>query len=156
MERAIFQVDDLTIANACIAFAKELGLSISDNINEINVDNYLTTGSKNHDVNWIRNKSFAVKKSNQDNVDIESLNDNVYDFIVNCLAKYDENNSDDEVSLDDDRPDDDTVKALYDKVKGQKKSPARYYVVYKNDKWIASTISDNSYGNLSVLMSEIN
>jgi hypothetical protein len=49
------------------------------------------------------------------------------------------------------RPDNATINALFNKVKGQKKSPTKYYIVEKNGAWVASTSSDGSYGNLAEL-----
>jgi hypothetical protein len=156
MERLILKVNDVTVANACISFAETLGLSTSSNIWDIDNGNYLTTGSKNNDVDWIKNSDFAVKKANDANIDVYDLEDNVIAFIITCFDEYNNQNND-EVSLTEEEniPDNDTIIALFNKVKAQKKSPSRYYVIYKNDAWIASTISDNSYGNLSILMSDI-
>jgi hypothetical protein len=157
MERLILKVNDVTIANACISFAETLGLSTSSNIWDIDNNNYLTTGSKNNDVDWIKNESFADKKADEADIDIYDLEDNVIAFITTCIDAYNDYNGDDEITLNDEQlsPDNDTIIALFNKVKAQKKSPSRYYVIYKNDAWIASTISDNSYGNLSILMSDI-
>ena len=156
MTRSIFYVDDVNIARACVAFAEELGLSVTSDISDIQEDNYLTIGSKNYDINWIRNEDYANKKASAADIFISALSDNVDSFVNTCVEIYNENNNTDEVSLEDDEdefsPDRNTIVALFSKVKSQKKSPARYYVVYKNDNWVASTNSDGSYGNLALLM----
>lgn len=156
MTRSIFYIDDVNIARACVAFAEELGLSVTSDISNIQEDNYLTIGSKNYDINWIRNEEYANKKANDSDISITTISDDVDNFVTSCVHMYIDNNNSDEVSLEDDEdvfsPDRDTVIALFSKVKAQKKSPARYYVVYKNDNWVASTNSDGSYGNLALLM----
>jgi len=156
MTRSIFYIDDVNIAKACVAFAEELGLSVTSDISDVQEDNYLTIGSKNYYINWIRNEDYANKKARESNISITFISENADVFVNTCIEVYSENNNSDEVSLEDDEdefsPDRDTVIALFSKVKSQKKSPARYYVVYKNDNWVASTNSDGSYGNLALLM----
>jgi len=154
MKRAIYYVDDLTIAQACIAFAETLGLNVEpDVLSRLEEDQYLTTGSKNYDVNFIKNESFASKKATEDNLDILPITLSVDDFIISCINAYDDISEDDEISLveEENRPDNATINALFNKVKGQKKSPAKYYIVEKNGAWVASTSSDGSYGNLAEL-----
>jgi hypothetical protein len=154
MKRAIYYVDDLTIAQACIAFAETLGLNVEpDALSRLEEDQYLTTGSKNYDVNFIKNESFASKKATEDNLDILPITLSVDDFIISCINAYDDISENDEISLveEENRPDNATINALFNKVKGQKKSPAKYYIVEKNGAWIASTSSDGSYGNLAEL-----
>ena len=154
MERAIYYVDDLTIAQACVAFAETLGLNVEpDILSRLEEDQYLTTGSKNYDVNFIKNESFASKKATEDNLDILPITLSVDDFIISCINAYDDISENDEISLveEENRPDNATINALFNKVKGQKKSPAKYYIVEKNGAWVASTSSDGSYGNLAEL-----
>lgn len=154
MKRAIYYVDDLTIAQACIAFAETLGLNVEpDALSRLEEDQYLTTGSKNYDVNFIKNESFANKKATEDNLDILPITLSVDDFIISCINAYDDISDNDEISLveEENRPDNATINALFNKVKGQKKSPAKYYIVEKNGAWVASTSSDGSYGNLAEL-----
>lgn len=154
MKRAIYYVDDLTIAQACIAFAETLGLNVEpDVLSRLEEDQYLTTGSKNYDVNFIKNESFASKKATEDNLDILPITLSVDDFIISCINAYDDISENDEISLveEENRPDNATINALFNKVKGQKKSPAKYYIVEKNGAWVASTSSDGSYGNLAEL-----
>jgi hypothetical protein len=154
MKRAIYYVDDLTIAQACIAFAETLGLNVEpDALSRLEEDQYLTTGSKNYDVNFIKNESFASKKATEDNLDILPITLSVDDFIISCINAYDDISENDEISLveEENRPDNATINALFNKVKGQKKSPAKYYIVEKNGAWVASTSSDGSYGNLAEL-----
>ena len=154
MERAIYYVDDLTIAQACVAFAETLGLNVEpDILSRLEEDQYLTTASKNYDVNFIKNSDYAAKKATEANVGIIPISSYVDEFITNCLDTYDSTPQDDEVSLveEENRPDNATINALFNKVKGQKKSPAKYYIVEKNGAWVASTSSDGSYGNLAEL-----
>jgi hypothetical protein len=154
MERAIYYVDDLTIAQACVAFAETLGLNVEpDILSRLEEDQYLTTASKNYDVNFIKNSDYAAKKATEANVGIIPISSYVDEFITNCLDTYDSTSQDDEVSLveEENRPDNATINALFNKVKGQKKSPAKYYIVEKNGAWVASTSSDGSYGNLAEL-----
>lgn len=154
MERAIYYVDDLTIAQACIAFAETLGLNVEpDALSRLEEDQYLTTGSKNYDVNFIKNESYASKKAEEAGIFISSISEDVIDFIQACIVAKAESSEDDEVSLVEveNRPDNQTINALFHKVKGQKKSPAKYYIVEKNGTWVASTSSDGSYGNLAEL-----
>jgi hypothetical protein len=154
MERAIYHVDDLTIAQACVVFAETLGLNVEpDILSRLEEDQYLTTGSKNYDVNFIKNESFAIQKATEACVLISSISEDVIDFIQSCIVVRPEANEDDEISLVEveNRPDNGTINALFHKVKNQKKSPAKYYIVEKNGAWVASTSSDGSYGNLAEL-----
>jgi hypothetical protein len=152
MTREIFYVDDINVAVACIEFAKTLGVSVSDNIYNLEEGMYLTTGSKKFDVNWIRTAQFAEDK--QPGVISNLLEDNgVSDFIAILLEDY--NPESDEVTLEDEEeipsPSADVIIALFNKVKSQKKSPKNYYVALKNDQWVATTSDDDSYGNLALL-----
>ena len=167
MERIISRIDDAKMATAIIEFAKALGLSVSPNIDEAGVGNYLTTGSKKHDLNWIRNKNFAESKVVGDIIWTLS-GSNVASVIVKALVEeyldnhFDDNDiddsDDDEVSLEDDNsPSSEVIIDLYHKVKNQKKSPANYTVVLKNDNWIATTSTgyDVTYGNLAYLYNNL-
>jgi hypothetical protein len=151
MTREIFYVDDITVAVACIEFARTLGVSVSDNIHNLEEGMYLTTGSKKFDVNWIRTAEFADSKQE---VISNLLEDNgVIDFINNLIEDYTPDS--DVVDLDDEdkipTPDVETIVALYNKVKSQKKSPKNYYITLRDDKWVATTSDDDSYGNLALL-----
>ena len=155
MKRAIYYVDDLTIAQACIAFAETLGLNVEPEIlSRLENDHYLTTGSKNYDVNFIKNESYADKKAEEAGIFISCISEDYIDFLQSCVVEAENTESeDDEISLveEENRPDNATINALFNKVKGQKKSPAKYYIVEKNGAWVASTSSDGSYGNLAEL-----
>ena len=153
MERAIFLVDNLTLAQACVAFAEQLGLNVEPEIlSRLEENHYLTTGSKNYDVNFIKNESYASKKAEEAGIFISAISEDVIDFIQACIVAKAESSEDDEISLvEENRPDNATINALFNKVKGQKKSPAKYYIVEKNGAWVASTSSDGSYGNLAEL-----
>ena len=153
MTRSIFYVNNSTIANACVEFARELGLTVTSDISDMSEDNYLTVGSKNYDINWIKNENYAAKKADLANIDILDLTDNIADFIGDCITIYNSNNEvADDVSLEDNlSPDRDIIIALFNKVKSQKKAPINYYVSWKNDQWVATTTEDGSYGNLSAL-----
>jgi len=158
MERAIFYVDNLTLAQACVAFAEQIGLNVEpDLLTRLEEGQYLTTASKNFDVNFIKNESFAEKKASEADIFISSINEDYIDFIQDCVTSHEDMSSEDEVSLNDEvevnSPDSNTVTALYNKVKGQKKSPAKYYVTWRNDQWVATTSSDGAYGNLHILYS---
>jgi hypothetical protein len=158
MERQIFHVNNLSIALACVAFAEELELIVEGGVRgRLEEGHYLTTASTNHDVNFIKNESFALKKANEANIDIYEISEYFNDFIINCVNEFESNleTEEDQVSLVDDvaGPDSETVTALYNKVKNQKKSPRKYYVVWKNDQWVASTKEDNAFGNLLDLYS---
>lgn len=156
MERAIFYVDNLALAQACVAFAETLGLNVEDTILErLEEGQYLTTASKNFDVNFIKNEAFATKKSNEAAVLIRHITDSYLVFINDCVNTAAENEAEDEVTLEEEviAPDAATVAALFAKVKGQKKSPAKYYVTYRNDQWVATTNPEGSYGNLFDLAS---
>lgn len=151
MTRGIFHVDDAAVAHALVAFAKTLGFTVSNNIDEMTADNYLTTGSKKTDINWIRRPEFAANKQSE----IFSLvgDDAVHEFLAIVLEAH-AANSDDEVNLLEPEvlaPDAATICALYNKVKGQKKSPTRYHVTLKDGHWVATTTDAESYGNLAVL-----
>lgn len=151
MTREIFYVDDINVAKACIAFAETLGLTVASDIHLLEEGMYLTTGSKKSDVNWIRKAEFAQKK--QDLI-FSLLEDNcVGDFIGNVLEGYTPDTDSDEITLEEElpTPDNATICALYNKVKGQKKSPTRYHVTLKNGNWVATTSDAESYGNLAVL-----
>jgi len=64
MTRAIFYVDNLPLAQACVAFAETLGLNVEpDILARLEEGQHLTTASKNFDVNFIKNEAFAVKKA---------------------------------------------------------------------------------------------
>jgi hypothetical protein len=151
MEREIFLVDNLTLAQACVAFAEQLGLNVEPEIlSRLENDHYLTTGSKNYDVNFIKNKSYADKKAKEAGIFISCISEDYIDFLQSCVVEAE---NDDEISLveEENRPDNATINALFNKVKGQKKSPAKYFIVEKNGAWVASTSSDGSYGNLAEL-----
>jgi hypothetical protein len=152
MTREIFYVDDINVAVACIEFAKTLGVSVSDNIHNLEEGMYLTTGSKKFDVNWIKTAKFA--KDKQPGIISNLLEDNgVSDFINNLIEDYTPES--DEVDLDDEEeiptPSVETIVALYNKVKSQKKSPKNYFIALRDDRWIATTSDDNSYGNLALV-----
>jgi hypothetical protein len=152
MTREIFYVDDITVAAACIEFARTLGVSVSDNIHNLEEGMYLTTGSKKFDVNWCKTEKFA--KDKQPGIISNLLEDNgVVDFINNLIDAYTPES--DEVDLDDEEeiptPSVDTIVALYNKVKSQKKSPKNYFIALRDDRWIATTSDDNSYGNLALV-----
>lgn len=158
MERAIFLVDNLTLAQACVAFAKQLGLNVEPEIlSRLEENHYLTTGSKNYDVNFIKSESFAEKKANEANIFISCIDEDYLDFIQSCIVEADRMRKEDEVTLEDEvpAPDAATIRALFAKVKGQKKSPARYYVSWKNDQWVATTNSNDCFGNLADLNNNI-
>lgn len=155
MERNVFLIDDATFANACVAFAQQLGFTVTPDIDNAGVGNYLTTGSKKYDINWIRNENFVNKKGET----ALDLNDDYMTLIVYIAEAYFDGlpEVEDEVTLVDEIPTPDaaTVKALFAKVKGQKKSPTKYYVTFKNDQWVATTNYDGAYGNLADLNANI-
>jgi len=158
MERAIFLVDNLTLAQSCVAFAKQLGLNVEPEIlSRLEENHYLTTGSKNYDVNFIKNESFAEKKAAEADIFISYISEDYIDFIQSCVTESENMRKEDEVTLEDEdtTPDAATIRALFAKVKSQKKSPANYYVTLKNDNWVATTNSDGSYGNLAELNANI-
>jgi hypothetical protein len=155
MTREIFYVDDINVARACIAFAQQLNCSISPNIQNMEEGMYLTTGSKKFDVNWIRTEEFAADKANMIFDLLED--DGVSDFMRNVLNSYTPDTDHDEVNLHEPEaelpqvPDADTICALYNKVRSQKKSPTRYHVTLKDGNWVATTTDAESYGNLAML-----
>jgi hypothetical protein len=151
MTREIFYVDDINVAKACIAFAETLGLTVASDIHKLEEGMYLTTGSTKFNVNWIRNEAFATGKQS---LIFDLLEDNsAGDFISHLLEGYTPDTDNDEVSLEETlpTPDIDTICALYNKVRSQKKSPTRYHVTLKGDSWVATTSDADSYGNLAVL-----
>lgn len=150
MTREIFYVDDINVARACIAFAEQLNCSVSPNICDLEEGMYLTTGSKKFDVNWIRTEEFAADKAN---MIFDLLEDSgVNDFIRNVVESYTPDTDHDEVNLHEPQvPDADTICALYNKVRSQKKSPTRYHVTLKDGNWVATTTDAESYGNLALL-----
>lgn len=158
MERAIFLVDNLTLAQACVAFAEQLGLNVEPEIlSRLEENHYLTTGSKNYDVNFIKNESFAEKKAAEADIFISCISEDYIDFLQSCVTESENMRDEDEITLSDEdevnTPDSYTISALYAKVKGQKKSPANYYVAWRNDQWVATTTADGAYGNLAILYS---
>ena len=155
MTREIFYVDDINVARACIAFAQQLNCSISPNICDLEEGMYLTTGSKKFDVNWIRTEEFAAKESS---MVFDLLEDGgIFDFVRNLIDSYTPDTDHDEVNLHEPEaelpqvPDADTICALYNKVRSQKKSPTRYHVTLKDGNWVATTTDAESYGNLALL-----
>jgi hypothetical protein len=151
MTRAIFYVDNLPLAQACVAFAETLGLNVEpDILSRLEKGQCLTTASKNFDVNFIKNEAFAVKKAIEANVGITPISASYLIFINDCVDTAADNEAEDEVTLEEEvtATDAATVAALFAKVKGQKKSPAKYYVTYRNDQWVATTNPEGSYGNL--------
>lgn len=158
MERAIFLVDNLTLAQACVAFAEQLGLNVEPEIlSRLENDHYLTTGSKNYDVNFIKNESFADKKADEAGIFISCISEDYIDFLQSCVVEAENMRDEDEITLSDEddvnTPDSATISALYAKVKGQKKSPANYYITWRNDQWVATTSLEGAYGNLAILYS---
>ena len=155
MTREIFYVDDINVAHACIAFAEQLNFSVSPNIENLEEGMYLTTGSKKFDVNWIRTEEFAAKESS---MVFDLLEDGgIFDFVRNLIDSYTPDTDHDEVNLHEPEvalpqvPDADTICALYNKVRSQKKSPTRYHVTLKDGNWVATTTDAESYGNLALL-----
>jgi len=155
MTREIFYVDDINVAKACIAFAEQLNFSVSPNIENLEEGMYLTTGSKKFDVNWIRTEEFAAKESS---MVFDLLEDGgIFDFVRNLVDSYTPDTDHDEVNLHEPEvslpqvPDADTICALYNKVRSQKKSPTRYHVTLKDGNWVATTTDAESYGNLALL-----
>ncbi len=158
MERAIFLVDNLTLAQACVAFAEQLGLNVEPEIlSRLEENHYLTTGSKNYDVNFIKNESFAEKKAAEADIFISCISEDYIDFLQSCVTEFENKRDEDEITLSDEdevnTPDSATISALYAKVKGQKKSPANYYITWRNDQWVATTSLEGAYGNLAILYS---
>lgn len=158
MERAIFLVDNLTLAQACVAFAEQLGLNVEPEIlSRLEENHYLTTGSKNYDVNFIKNESFAEKKAAEADIFISCISEDYIDFLQSCVTESENMREEDEITLSDEdevnTPDSATISALYAKVKGQKKSPANYYITWRNDQWVATTSIEGAYGNLAILYS---
>lgn len=158
MERAIFLVDNLTLAQACVAFAEQLGLNVEPEIlSRLEENHYLTTGSKNYDVNFIKNESFAEKKAAEADIFISCISEDYIDFLQSCVTESENMREEDEITLSDEdevnTPDSATISALYAKVKGQKKSPANYYITWRNDQWVATTSLEGAYGNLAILYS---
>jgi len=158
MERAIFLVDNLTLAQACVAFAEQLGLNVEPEIlSRLEENHYLTTGSKNYDVNFIKNESFAEKKAAEADIFISCISEDYIDFLQSCVTEFENKRDEDEITLSDEdevnTPDSATISALYAKVKGQKKSPANYYITWRNDQWVATTSIEGAYGNLAILYS---
>lgn len=158
MERAIFLVDNLTLAQACVAFAEQLGLNVEPEIlSRLEENHYLTTGSKNYDVNFIKNESFAEKKAAEADIFISCISEDYIDFLQSCVTESENMRDEDEITLSDEdevnTPDSATISALYAKVKGQKKSPANYYITWRNDQWVATTSIEGAYGNLAILYS---
>ena len=158
MERAIFLVDNLTLAQACVAFAEQLGLNVEPEIlSRLENDHYLTTGSKNYDVNFIKNEEFADKKAEEAGIFISCISEDYIDFLQSCVVEAENMKDEDEITLSDEdevnTPDSLTISALYAKVKGQKKSPANYYITWRNDQWVATTSLEGAYGNLAILYS---
>lgn len=158
MERAIFLVDNLTLAQACVAFAEQLGLNVEPEIlSRLEENHYLTTGSKNYDVNFIKNESFAEKKAAEADIFISCISEDYIDFLQSCVTESENMRDEDEITLSDEdevnTPDSATISALYAKVKGQKKSPANYYITWRNDQWVATTSLEGAYGNLAILYS---
>ena len=158
MERAIFLVDNLTLAQACVAFAEQLGLNVEPEIlSRLEENHYLTTGSKNYDVNFIKNESFAEKKAEEAGIFISCISEDYIDFLQSCVVEAENMKDEDEITLSDEdevnTPDSATISALYAKVKGQKKSPAIYYITWRNDQWVATTSLEGAYGNLAILYS---
>lgn len=158
MERAIFLVDNLALAQACVAFAEQLGLNVEPEIlSRLEEDHYLTTGSKNYDVNFIKNEEFANKKAAEADIFISCISEDYIDFLQSCVVEAEGMKEMDEITLSDEdevnTPDSATISALYAKVKGQKKSPANYYITWRNDQWVATTSLEGAYGNLAILYS---
>jgi len=158
MERAIFLVDNLTLAQACVAFAEQLGLNVEPEIlSRLEENHYLTTGSKNYDVNFIKNESFAEKKAAEADIFISCISEDYIDFLQSCVTEFENKRDEDEITLSDEdevnTPDSATISALHAKVKSQKKSPANYYVAWRNDQWVATTSIEGAYGNLAILYS---
>lgn len=158
MERAIFLVDNLTLAQACVVFAEQLGLNVEPEIlSRLEENHYLTTGSKNYDVNFIKNESFAEKKAAEADIFISCISEDYIDFLQSCVTEFENKRDEDEITLSDEdevnTPDSATISALYAKVKGQKKSPANYYITWRNDQWVATTSLEGAYGNLAILYS---
>jgi hypothetical protein len=158
MERAIFLVDNLALAQACVAFAEQLGLNVEPEIlSRLEDDHYLTTGSKNYDVNFIKNEEYASKKAEEAGIFISCISEDYIDFLQSCVVESENMRDEDEITLSDEdevnAPDSLTISALYAKVKGQKKSPANYYITWRNDQWVATTSLEGAYGNLAILYS---
>lgn len=154
MIRTISRIDNLKVAQGLVEFAKKLNLTITKDINDIFEGAYLTTSSPKFEVNWIRRDEYAAIKAKEAGIAIYNLHGDLAaeDFVGACLSAVPD--PVDEVTLDNDVPNDVVIK-LYNKIKGQKKSPSRYYVVFKNDTWTASTNSEGSLGILSNLYSNI-
>lgn len=159
MERLILKIDDVNVAKACVAFAEQLGLTVSpDTMSRVTLGAYLSTGSKKYDINWIKNDAFAEKAALEADVDIIPLVQGGYGyFIDSCLEAAFVEDAEDEVSLvETNTPSNDTIVALYNKVKNQRKAPSKYFLVFKNDTWVASTVSEGSYANLADAFTALN
>lgn len=162
MERLILKIDDVNVAKACVAFAEQLGLTVSpDTMSRITEGAYLSTGSKKYDINWIKNDAFAEKAALEADVDITDLLSGGYGyFIDSCLEAAlteDTEDTEDEISLvETNVPSNSVITALYNKVKAQRKAPSKYFLVFKNDAWVASTVSEGSYANLADAFTALN
>jgi hypothetical protein len=163
MERIISRIDDVAVVEAIVNFAKTLGLSVSPNIDQAGEDNFLTTGSKKYNLNWIRNESFAEDKNDGNMIWSLVDSDDASDILKALIEEYSNNKEDndddfdgaeDEVSLVQTAPES-VIINLYDKVKAQKKAPRNYVVVLKNGNWVASTTATDGVGNLADLYNNI-
>lgn len=163
MERIISRIDDVKMAEAIIEFANKLGLSVAPDIDEAGIGNYLTTGSKKHNLNWIRNKNFAENKVDGDIIWTLCGSNDASDIVKALVEEYLDNHfdnndiddsDDDDVELDT-TPSTDVIFNLYNKVKGQKKSPKNYNVVLRDGNWVATATGEVGYGNLDSLYKTI-
>ena len=154
MIRTISRIDNLKVAQGLVEFAKKLNLTITKDIDNIFEGAYLTTSSPKFEVNWIRRDEYAAKKAKEARIAIYNLHADLAaeDFVGACLSAIPD--VVDEVTLDNDVPDDVVIK-LYNKIKSHKKAPSKYHVVFKNNTWTASTNPEGSLGSLSELYANI-
>jgi len=159
MNREIYLIDDKKVAKAIIAATKKLKLSITDDIKEAQVGNYLTLGSKNFILNWIRNESFALKKAKAANITIKTLNAYAEEMFTSIMEEYDRVNpmgtgcitevpdivvdpapkAKKKSNKKSNGPDSSTVIMAYNNIKRMRKSPKNYYFYLKDNVWTASS-----------------
>ena len=162
-----FIIKNKTVLNACLDFAKAIGLSVdSDNYERPAGEAISISTSKKFDIAGNKDATFYTRKYN---ITPTVLDDNITSFISDVVEIYktiDQDSgeleeNDDLLTLDDDDDDynHEAINLLAAKVKKQKKSINNYYVINNgNNEYALTTNADaeNVVGNLGTIFREIN
>lgn len=173
MKQLVILIKDVNLVKPLLDLAKNLRLSVDNSNYDRSVDEVISIGtSKKYLVAGNNNFDFYQRKF--PNIRAIKLERNSFNIAVDCLLNnsYTDSNTTVEEKVQETVVEkkeskkeaiDKKIKtvptsiitSLYAKVKSNKKSPNNYYIKLKNNDYIASTIKEDSLGNLQELFNLI-